>query len=506
MGKCELACVGCREAPRNHAAFPQDIKVADEGGFKFLGAGIGEKEFCEAHTAARVRKAEKLLQALAKFPDMQTAILLLRQCAAFCKLSYSCRAMPGNDQEQALAVFDGSIRASFEDITSTCPDDEAWEQAKLAIKKGGIGLRACSEHASAAYLASRAGTDELCRKLDPARGQQLASPAALNSALADYNGRVAQEHQLREQPFNQRQQHLSSKVDGFNADRMVEEAAADPVRQAHLQVLREPGAGHWLQAPPSEALGLNLPPPLYQIALKRRLRMQLFEQPEFCPRCSEVMDLYGDHALVCRCGGDIAKRHNAIRNCIFFRCAAGGLNPERERPGLLPARPEEERQVPAENRNEATADSSLRRPADVYIPRWRSGVPAALDFAVTSALRSDRVSISSSSGSAAVRQYAEYKCAFENTRRQCQDAGIDFVPVVFEAHSGAMEANARTALYRIAKAACPEGSDTDINSSVERTTQHVSIILQKENARAVLRRLVSLEAMREEHLNAEAHV
>ena len=114
-----------------------------------------------------------------------------------------------------------------------------------------------------------------------------------------------------------------------------------------------------------------------------------------------------------------------------------------------------------------------------------------MDFAVTSGLRSDTVVQSAADGSTAVTQYAAFKCSYERTRQQCQDAGIDFCPVVVEAHSGALEKGARIVLHRIAKQACPEESELAIHQAVERTTQHVSIILQRENARAVLRRLAA---------------
>ena len=39
---------------------------------------------------------------------------------------------------------------------------------------------------------------------------------------------------------------------------------------------------------------------------------------------------------------------------------------------------------------EQDSEASARRPADVYIPRWRLGPPAAWDFAVTSGLRMDQ--------------------------------------------------------------------------------------------------------------------
>ena len=63
-------------------------------------------------------------------------------------------------------------------------------------------------------------------------------------------------------------------------------------------------------------------------------------------------------------------RHNAVRNYVFKVALTAGLRPELERPGLLlPMLPEE-------------SASERRRPADVYLPSWVTGCPAALYFAV----------------------------------------------------------------------------------------------------------------------------
>ena len=50
------------------------------------------------------------------------------------------------------------------------------------------------------------------------------------------------------------------------------------------------------------------------------------------------MDLYGDHCLVCP-GGGRTKRHNLLHNSCYHECAAAGLSPEYEKPGLLRPRP-----------------------------------------------------------------------------------------------------------------------------------------------------------------------
>jgi hypothetical protein len=106
---------------------------------------------------------------------------------------------------------------------------------------------------------------------------------------------------------------------------------------------------------------------------------------------------------VCSCGGDRTKRHNLLRNHSFHYCESAGLNSELEHPGLLPHRP------PCgsapENGGAVSLDSNNWGPADVYLPRWRRGGPAACGFAVTSGSRHNIVRSSALDGSSVVSAY-----------------------------------------------------------------------------------------------------
>jgi hypothetical protein len=54
------------------------------------------------------------------------------------------------------------------------------------------------------------------------------------------------------------------------------------------------------------------------------------------------MDPFMDHALVCACGGDWTLCHNAIRDVVSACSLSAGIRAEKEKLGLLPARPDDE--------------------------------------------------------------------------------------------------------------------------------------------------------------------
>ena len=137
--------------------------------------------------------------------------------------------------------------------------------------------------------------------------------------------------------------------------------------------------------------------------------------------------------MTCSCGGDRTKRHNLLRNEIYHQCNSSGLSPELERPGLLQLRP----LIGSSQESGAARDPNVdRRPADVYLPKWRRGTPVAFDIAVTSGLRNDLVHRSAEDGSAATIMYEDFKRSYLNTETICQEEGISFIPLVCEAAAG----------------------------------------------------------------------
>ena len=77
-------------------------------------------------------------------------------------------------------------------------------------------------------------------------------------------------------------------------------------------------------------------------------------------------------------------RHNRLRDIVHAEAVEGGMRPEREKPGLLPARPAVD---DAPGSGPPGLVASRRRPADIFFARSVADGPAALDFACSSGLR-----------------------------------------------------------------------------------------------------------------------
>ena len=199
------------------------------------------------------------------------------------------------------------------------------------------------------------------------------------------------------------------------------------------------------------------------------------------------MDTLADHALTCACGGDRTKRHNQMRDVCVRMAWSAGWRPEPEKPGLLRPRSFPVNQGTEDREGGDGLGPEARRPADVFIPRWDLGGSAALDFAVTSGLRTDLLEQTAADGLSCLRSYESTKNSFMDTAAHCASEGLTFIPMVMEAHSGAWGPAATKVWLKLGKAiSLVSGESTSIETL--RARQNLGLTLHRETARAILRR------------------
>lgn len=425
----------------------------------------------------RVNKAQPLLDAIGALPDPQTGLLLLRHCAGFSKLVYTLRVTPAALLGSSFKAFDDAVKHTLETCCTGPLTAQAWQQASLSTAKGGLGLRHMQLYGPAGYAASLLATNDLCALLDPAYTNMS------NEALQVVNQNLPQAKQFPvPAPHTLRQQQLSQALDQALLAQLVAPAPGREAFRANLQLLQQPGAGAWLHAPPSEALGLHVAPPLFRLMLRMRLRLPIADADTPCPKCDGVNDTFGDHARVCGCGGDRTKRHHRLRGVLAARTKAAGLHTEIEKPGLLPPR------LDAAEGPEDSPSHNGRRPADVWVGSWGVHGPAAFDLAVTSGLRQQVFPNTLQSGEHAVTEYEVRKCRHQDTERTCSAEGLQFIPLVAEACSGGWGPCA-VRVWKTLAIALAARSHESVAVETERLLQSLGITLQRENARAALRRL-----------------
>ena len=151
-----------------------------------------------------------------------------------------------------------------------------------------------------------------------------------------------------------------------------------------------------------------------------------------------------------------------------------------EKPGLLQPDPEE-------------PTTNMLHPADVYLPSWTFGAPAALDFAVTSPQRAEVLAEASRSAGAAARAYESFKRGYLDTEADCRRQGITFIPMIAET-SGGWSENAAKVFKSIAHAGSLRTGGNP-RAIAERYFQNLSVSIRRANACATLRRHAGVEEL-----------
>jgi hypothetical protein len=140
--------------------------------------------------------------------------------------------------------------------------------------------------------------------------------------------------------------------------------------RAVLQSLTQPGASDWLLALPVPHLQQTMPPESFRCRLQYQLLIPIFQPGSQCPCCLRELDVWGDHAVHCTSGGDVAivGRHYSVRNGLDAVLTSAGQRVTRE-----PAFPTP---VPGQE----------RRRADLRLHAWEEGRDLYIDIVGSSPL------------------------------------------------------------------------------------------------------------------------
>ena len=385
------------------------------------------------------------------------------------------RTVPSEHHRDELRAFDEQTRAVFTTVTGITLSEAQWGQASRGLWCGGLGLRSASQHAAAAFVASRTATRQKCQEVDANFTWDLPDPqSALGVALTALNAELHPVDKVAaDSTAVLRQQHLSQAL-----DRVAHEAhydALSPADRADLLSEMLLGASTFLEAVPCKVTGQAWEPVEFTTELRRRLLAPVYAEETWCPACDAVLDVKGRHAVACCAGGDRTTRHHAARNEVGHFASEAGQHPELEKAGLLPPGPD-------------NPGSNLRRPADVYLPSWKNGAPAAFDLAVMSPQRQDILSRASLHCAAAAEACESYKREYLGTAADCQSQGLSFIPMVAEPSGGWGPSGACT-LKALSKAAAVRStSGAEPSAVLAEHLQRLCAAIRRASARAILRR------------------
>lgn len=365
-----------------------------------------------------------------------------------------------------LAKFDNLTREALTRILGSPIPPLQWNQSKLPISMGGLGLRAAQDHAPAAFASSFISSQGLVGQMldTPEDSEPPSLPEPVLPTLTLKLGEDTTQDSLH----GKTQKMLSLQIDLGNQQLLSELVQAAGEREvARMASLSLAYAGAWLTCSPIKALGLHMRGPEFVAAVKLRLGLQVYASGGKCPACGKDSDVLGDHAMVCGTGGERISRHNALRDALFETAASAGLAPVREERALLPG--------------------NDRRPADLLIRHWAGGRDAALDVTVTHPLQNlTRAGAAVTPGHAAA---VAYDRKVRGAGELCQAQGIAFIPIVAESLGG-WHSVAVVQLKKIGSALARHTGQEE-SEVVSHLISRCSLLLQRGSAALLLNRIPS---------------
>jgi len=187
------------------------------------------------------------------------------------------------------------------------------------------------------------------------------------------------------------------------------------------------------------------------------------------------MDVYGDHPLVCICGGERLRRHNHIVERIY--------------PLVKQLCPEISRKENLDPSN-LLADGTNKRPADILIPRWTLGKRCAVDVTLIAPMRKEFIpkllkpdNIGCVAESGAVSKNNKYA-------KLCADVDIMFVPFSLDA-TGGFSRSAQDFVHRLCSLT-RGNSNTSLGYRKKLLYSQISIAVQSFLVHAISRRSIPL--------------
>ena len=361
--KCLLSLPQDLTLPSN--PLPPEIPVTSAG-FTLLGAPIGPSSFLSSSLSHTISNLSQTLSLLPALHDSQMETTLLRSCFSLSKLSTFLHTCNPTSLTSFYESFDSLILSSLSESIGAHLSQWSWLKASLPVAMGGLGLRKAATHSGAAYYSSLHNSSLVLEEIlgsAPDLSPFLDSCRPLLSQAAARPDWIT--HQDLDTPITQHS--LSSAIDKATFSSLL--AQAPDVRSRALALSSSvPHSGDWLSVVPSRQLGLHFLDQEFRLCVQYWLGFSSVSSTAPCSVCaSPVEDGYGDHQVGCRGNRDLIRRHDSLRDVIFAAAQAAALAPRKEVPALIPG--------------------SCARPADVFLPQWDGGRPAALDVTVISSLQ-----------------------------------------------------------------------------------------------------------------------
>ena len=417
-----------------------------DSGVNVLGVPVGSRTFVAAECASVISKLSEALRRLPLLADSFVAFHLLRSCLSACRVTHLLRALSFDSGASLADQARRVIKDALNGVVGAPLSEQQWALASLPTRLGGLGVLDPSSVQAAAHLSSFLSTSMMVisfrlPRLDVSHGQLVAlaqltpSARAWTDALRPFLevGLPLNVDLSAHTEFKSwcEQKNWADAQHNFSAD--ILSVTLSP-RLSHLRELSSGAhASSWLTAPSPLHPTLHWRSSDWQLLLRWRLGMPL-PVPRRCVACGQHQDFYGDHALCCKAMGVYA-RHNNLRQALTGLVTRAGFACQLE----------------------VALPGTNLIPADVFVPTFVDGFPAALDVAVTHPLHPSAQAPATVVTGAAAEARASAKVAYYESA--CQARSWSYTAFVAETTGAVNQAGQRLVRKLIRQEALHSGED-----------------------------------------------
>ena len=293
-------------------------QVIDPAFASLLQSPIGDTD----STSAAISRKTQLLRTMGErfqYVSAHDALLLLRNSLAIPKLLYLLRSSPCFLTPN-LKDYDDVLRSIVGSVANTCLDDNAWSQASVPVKVGGLGIRSAVQLAPSTFLSSAAASLDLVHHiLPPWFGSQ--EVPHVDSALTSWS--LDQDHPPPVAPASHRQKVWDTIKVSATANDLLGNAP-DALSRTRLLAASARESGAWLNALPISSLGLRMDDKTIRVSVGLRLGTTLCCR-HTCHHCGAEVNHLGTHGLSCTRSEGRHHRHAALNEIVHRALTAAHI-------------------------------------------------------------------------------------------------------------------------------------------------------------------------------------
>jgi len=406
VAKCELV-TDDEEVVRKFKAVAPAIKHVSTASAMLLGAPIGNQQCIDTVLTTKLQELRRLSSRLSLL-NAHDALFMLKNCFAIPKLTYTLRSAPCYES-RLLLEYDAVIRDTLQSVLNISLSDDAWEQATLPTKNGGLGIRRATDIALPAFLSSVVSAHTLITQLVPQHLHDVSSTndPTFTEAVEQWKTRVdgTSPVQTAQPPLSTDQKTWDAPLVKLQEEKVLS-AAPNQTEKARLIAAAAPHSGAFLHARPCSALGTRLDNTSLRIVIALRLGAPVC-LPHTCI-CGAQVDCSGRHGLSCRKSAGRLSRHSSV-NDLIKRALMSAEIPSRLEPRSL-------------------TQHDDRRPDGLSLTPWAYGRCLAWDYTCADTLAPSHLN-TAVTGPGAVANEAE---ARKKLKYASLAAAFHFVPVATE--------------------------------------------------------------------------